>query len=183
MRRSSIPLQEIQPNIRGEHVTDFSIRPLNTSDKDWVGQFITEHWGAGNVVAHGVVYYPHDLPGFVAISDGKPVGLITYHIENDNCEIVTLDSVQPALGIGTALIEVVKYVTRYSGCRRLWLITTNDNLYALHFYQKRGFVLVAVHRNALDISRELKPEIPQLGIDGVPLRDEIELEMMLDDKK
>jgi hypothetical protein len=44
-------------------------------------------------------------------------------------------------------------------------------------------VLVAVHRNALDISRELKPEIPQLGIDGVPLRDEIELEMMLDDKK
>jgi GNAT superfamily N-acetyltransferase len=164
-------------------MADFSIRPLNTGDKDWVRQFIIEHWGADKVVAHGEIYYPHDLPGFVAISDEKPVGLITYHVETDNCEIVTLDSIQPALGIGTALIEVVKYVTRYFGCRRLWLITTNDNLHALRFYQKRGFVLVAVHRNALDLSRKLKPEIPQLGIDGVPLRDEIELEMMLDDNK
>ena len=164
-------------------MADFSIQPLNASDKDWVRQFIIEHWGADMVVAHGEIYYPHDLPGFVATSDEKPVGLITYHIEQDNCEIVTINSTQPALGVGTALIEVVKYVARYFGCRRLWLITTNDNLHALRFYQKRGFALVAVHRNALDLSRKLKPEIPQLGMNGVPLRDEIELEMMLDDKK
>jgi hypothetical protein len=50
---------------------------------------------------------------------------------------------------------------------------------ALRFYQKRGFVLVAVHRNALEQSRKLKPEIPLIGDDEIPLRDEIELEMML----
>jgi DNA-3-methyladenine glycosylase I len=75
---------------------------------------------------------------------------------------------------------VVKKVARQSGCRRLWLVTTNDNLNALRFYQKRGFALVAVHRNALEISRKLKPEIPLIGADGIPLRDEIELEITLD---
>jgi hypothetical protein len=60
------------------------------------------------------------------------------------------------------------------------LVTTNDNLNALRFYQKRGFVLVAVHRNALEVSRKLKPEIPLVGMDSIPLRDEIELEMMVD---
>ena len=49
----------------------------------------------------------------------------------------------------------------------------------MRFYQKRGFVLVAVHRNALAESRRLKPEIPLIGIDDIPLRDEIELEMEL----
>jgi hypothetical protein len=52
---------------------------------------------------------------------------------------------------------------------------------ALRFYQKRGFVLVALHRNALELSRKLKPEISLIGNAGIPLRDEIELEIMLDE--
>ena len=72
-------------------------------------------------------------------------------------------------------------VATASGCKQLWLITTNDNINALRFYQKRGFMLVAVHRNALELSRKLKPEIPMIGNDGIPLRDEIELEMILHD--
>ena len=161
-------------------MSNFYIRPLNSDDRDWVLQFITEHWGADMVIAHGVIYYPHDLPGFVAVQEGKRVGLVTYRIKGDSCEIVSLDSIRPSIGIGTALIEAVKEVARQSGCSRLWLITTNDNLNALRFYQKRGFVLVTVHRNALEISRKLKPEIPLIGADGIPLRDEIELEMPLD---
>jgi hypothetical protein len=69
----------------------------------------------------------------------------------------------------------------YANCKRL--ITTNDNLNALRFYQKRGLALVAVHRNALEESRRIKPEIPLIGSDGIPLRDEIELEIMLDGKQ
>lgn len=160
-------------------MSSFYIRPINSNDRDWVLQFITEHWGADMIVAHGVIYYPHTLPGFVAIQEEEKVGLVTYHIEGDNCEIVSLDSIRPSIGVGTALIEAVKEVACKSGCRRLWLITTNDNLNALRFYQKRGFVLVAVHRNALEISRKFKPEIPLIGADGIPLRDEIELEMIL----
>ena len=161
-------------------MSNFNIRPVDADDKDWIKQFIIGRWGAELVVAHGVVFYPHDLPGYVALQGEERVGLVTYHIEEGSCEIVTLDSIQPSIGVGTALIEGVKKVARQSGCRRLWLITTNDNLNALRFYQKRGFVLVAVHRNALEISRKLKPEIPLIGADGIPLRDEIELEMSLE---
>lgn len=158
---------------------NFNIRPVKPSDKDWVKQFITEHWGADMVVSRGVIHYPHNLPGFVAILNKKRVGLITYHIDKNSCEIVTFDSIQPSIGVGTALIEVVEKVARQSGCKRLWFITTNDNLNSLRFYQKRGFELVAVHKNALDESRKLKPEIPLTGIDGIALRDEIELEKIL----
>lgn len=156
------------------------IKPLNITDQEWVSQFILEHWGSNKVVSRGVIYFPQDLPGFVAIYDAEKVGLVTYNITGASCEIVTIDSIRPSSGVGTALIEAAKDTAIKSGCKRLWLITTNDNLNALRFYQKRGFVLVAVHRNALELSRRLKPEIPVVGDDGIPLRDEIELELMLD---
>ena len=93
--------------------------------------------------------------------------------------IAALDGLAQGQGIGTALLETVKQVALEAGCRRLWLIVTNDNLPALRFYQKRGFHLAAVYPNALEASRRLKPEIPLFGLDGIPLRDEIELELTL----
>ena len=85
----------------------------------------------------------------------------------------------PRVGAGTALIEAVAGAARAAGCARLWLITTNDNLRALRFYQRRGFRLAALHRDALARSRELKPSIAEIGLDGIPLRDELELELDL----
>jgi GNAT superfamily N-acetyltransferase len=160
---------------------DIITQPLNIADREWVSEFMLELWCSDKVVSRGVVYYPQDLPGFEAMYDGEKVGLVTYNVTGTSCEIVTINSIHPFAGVGTALIEAVKNVALQSGCERLWLITTNDNMNALRFYQKRGFVLVAVHRNALDISRKLKPEIPLIGNDGIPLRDEIELEMILND--
>ena len=160
---------------------DITIQPLNTADREWVSQFMLEHWGSNKVVSRGLVYYPQDLPGFVALHESEKVGLVTYNITGASCEIVTIDSIRPSSGVGSALIEAVRDIAINSGCKRLWLITTNDNMNALRFYQKRGFVLVAVHRNALEVSRRLKPEISLIGNDGIPLRDEIELEMILDD--
>jgi ribosomal protein S18 acetylase RimI-like enzyme len=157
----------------------FSIRPLTPADVNWVSRFILNHWGADFVVAHGVSYQPHTLPGFAAFEGDEPVGLLTYHIENGDCEVVTIDSVRSGQGIGSALIDAVQGAARRAGCKRLWLITTNDNLNALSFYQKRGFELVAVHRGAVNKSRELKPQISLIGEHGIPLRDEIELEMKL----
>ena len=156
-----------------------TIPPINIEDREWVSKFILELWGSNMVVSRGVVYYPQDLPGFVALHQSEKVGLVTYNITGASCEIVTIDSIRPSSGIGTALIETVRDIAIKSACKRLWLITTNDNMNALRFYQKRGFVLVVVHRNALELSRRLKPEIPQIGNDGIPLRDEIELEMLL----
>jgi hypothetical protein len=53
---------------------------------------------------------------------------------------------------------------------------------ALRFYHLRGFLLAAIYRNAIAASRKLKPEIPLQGIDGIPIRDEIELELLLEGK-
>jgi GNAT superfamily N-acetyltransferase len=159
---------------------DFTIHPIKDDDQEWGAQFIFEHWGSNRVVSRGVIHYPQNLPGFVALYKGEKVGLATYHIVDERCEIVTLNSIHPSSGVGTALIEAVRDIALKSGCKRLWLITTNDNMTALRFYQKRGFNLVAVHRNALELSRKMKPEIPFIGNDGIPLRDEIELEMILD---
>lgn len=109
----------------------------------------------------------------------KVAGFITYNIVEKSCEIVTINSYRERIGVGSALIEAVKQAALSEGCKRLWLITTNDNLHALRFYQKRGFELVAVYRNALAEARKLKPEIPLTGMDDIPLRDEIELELPL----
>ncbi len=162
-------------------MSNITILPINAGDREWVAQFIFEHWGSNKAISRGVVHFPQNLPGFVALYEGEKVGLVTYKILDESCELVTINSTHPSSVIGTALIEAVMDIAQKAGCKRLWLITTNDNMNALRFYQKRGFELVAIHRNALDISRRLKPEISLIGNDGIPLRDEIELEMMLDD--
>ena len=158
----------------------FEIRALNDGDREWVARLLTEHWASPRIVSRGRVCDGDRLPGFAAVRDGRPIGLATYRIEGGDCEIVTLNSLAERQGVGSALIDAVKGVARAASCRRLWLITTNDNVFALRFYQKRGFVLVAVHRGALaEARRRLKPEIPLVGLDGIPLRDEIELELTL----
>lgn len=134
-------------------------------------------------MSRGVVHDLVGYPGFVALENtdaGDRVGLLTYHIADDHCEITSLDSLRENVGVGSALIAAAQEVAQAAGCVRLWLITTNDNLRAIGFYQKRGFEMVAVHRRALDESRPLKPQIPLVGLHGIPLRDEIEFEVRFD---
>ncbi len=160
----------------------FRIRALETTDRNWVAHFLDEHWSSTKVVARGQSYYAHLLPGFTAElndapEDAPPAGLVTYTMEAGDCQIVTLNSLQPEEGIGTALVDSVVEVAKENGCGRVWLIVTNDNLPALRFFQKRAFELVAVHRDALAAARKLKPQIPLVGLHDIPLRDEIELEI------
>ncbi len=160
-------------------MADWAIRPIEPHERERIKAFIAGQWGAPTVVAHGVVYRPHELPGLLAEEEGQLIGLLAYHIEGDACEIVTIDAVVQGSGVGTALLEAVRKAAQAEGCRRLWLITTNDNLDALRFYQRRGFRLVALRPGAVSESRRLKPSIPQVGAYGIPLRDELELELTL----
>ncbi|HSK87077.1 MAG TPA: GNAT family N-acetyltransferase [Anaerolineales bacterium] len=154
-----------------------ALRRLTQDDLPRLRRFWIEHWGGEEMIAHGVVYRPEQLEGFV-VEDGKEwIGLLTFFIEADECEVTSLDSLHEGQGIGSRLIDKVIEEARARNCRRLFLITTNDNLNALGFYQKRGFALVAVHRGAVNESRKRKPTIPLVGMNGIPLRDEIELEM------
>ncbi len=150
----------------------FEIRPLREDERGWVRETIRDRWGSEVVVGHGVVYEPAALEGFVALERGRPVGLLTYVIEGDACEVVTIDAFDEGRGVGAALVDAVRGL----GSRRLWLVTTNDNERAQRFYERVGFRLVAVHEGAVARSRELKPEIPHVGARGTPIRDELEYE-------
>jgi ribosomal protein S18 acetylase RimI-like enzyme len=107
------------------------------------------------------------------------VGLATFEFANAECELVTLDAFHAGKGIGSALLGQVTQEAAKQGCRRLWLITTNDNLNAIRFYQRRGLRLVAVHRGAADEARRIKPTIPLIGDHGIRVHDELELELQL----
>lgn len=158
---------------------DYSVRPIHGSDRPALPALVRQLWGDALVVAHGAIYRPAELPGFIAESEGEIVGLATYHLADGACELVTLDSLRPRRGIGTELLDAVFRTARGHGCTRVWLITTNDNLHALGFYQRQGFVLVALHRDAVTAARALKPSIPLVSADGIPIRDELVLELRL----
>lgn len=159
---------------------EYTIKEADVEDREWIRRFLIFEWGAEIVVAHDIIYYPADLPGFVAIDkEGKQIGLITYRIDGDQCEIITMNSLREGMGVGTALIEKVKTKAINSGCRRLWLVTTNDNLTAIRYYQKRGFRIVKVHSNSMIRARKKKPEIPEIGHFDIPVQDELEFEMIL----
>lgn len=158
---------------------NLEIRPVRDEDQTWVRQVSIEHWSSEVVVTRGKVHLVEELAGFVALLSGERVGLLTYHVQDDSCEILTLNSLLEKQGIGTALLSAMEDEAAATGCSRLWLITTNDNLEALRFYQKRGFSIVAVYSDAIKESRRLKPEIPLTSEDGIPIRDEIELEKPL----
>jgi GNAT superfamily N-acetyltransferase len=115
-------------------------------------------------------------PSLLVEADAQLRGVLTYIVDGNQCEVLTLHAEPPGIGVGTALIEAIAIQAHAMGCRRLWLVTTNDNVAALRFYQRRGFILTALRAGAVDRSRAtLKPEIPRLGDHGIPLRDELEL--------
>jgi GNAT superfamily N-acetyltransferase len=157
-------------------------RPLEPADREQVAQAIVQFWGEDRMITRGKSFFPSQLPGFAAFQEGEMVGLATYAIQGQECELVTLNSLVPGRGIGRTLIDLVRGQAEQAGCQRLWLITTNDNTRALRFYQVYGFRLVALHPGAIEQSRQLKPGIPLTGLDGIPIRDEIELELRLDEK-
>lgn len=160
-------------------MTTVSVRPVGPDDHDFVGATLTASWGTTTVAAHGVRYDAATLPGLVAEVDGEPAGLLTYHVDGDEWEVVTINALAHGRGAGTALLRAIETAALEAGARRLWLITTNDNTRALQFYQRRGFDLAALHRDAVTRSRAtLKPSIP-LEVDGIAVRHELELERVL----
>jgi ribosomal protein S18 acetylase RimI-like enzyme len=155
------------------------LRRITENDLPRLRQMWKKNWGDEFMVVRGVVYRPDHLDGFIAYHGPDCVGEITYAINDGDCEVITLDSECEGQGLGTKLINAVVAEAQKQDCRRVFLITTNDNLNALGFYQKRGFELVKIHRGAVMESRKIKPSIPLIGMNNIPLRDEVELEIML----
>jgi GNAT superfamily N-acetyltransferase len=155
------------------------IRPVTSSDRPWVTETVAGCFGSARIVSRGVLHDCGGLPGLLAVEDATPCGVLLYAIGDDECEVVVLVSLVQRAGIAGGLLDAVQDVARDAGCRRLWLVTTNDNQPAIDFYRGRGWSLKAVHENAVTEARRVKPEIPRLGYDGVPIQDELEFELLL----
>jgi GNAT superfamily N-acetyltransferase len=151
------------------------VRPMGADDR----VLVTRYWG-DSVVRRGETIPIAGLPGFVGYLDGERAGLLTYAVRGDECEVVTLHSLREGLGVGRALMDAVREAAERAGCRRLWLVTTNDNIRALGFYQRWGLDLCTFRRGAVNESRRrLKPSIPERDARGVPIAHELELELVL----
>jgi GNAT superfamily N-acetyltransferase len=157
------------------------VRPLMEQSRAWAAKIEADSWGEGGVARLGELVDPTGLPGFIASLNGRRAGLVTYAVRGDECEVVTIRSVREGLGVGRALLDAVRDAAIEAGCRRLWLVTTNNNLRALGLYQRWGMDLVALHRDAVsDSRRRLKPAIPDRDANGIPIAHELELELRLD---
>ena len=157
----------------------FKIETITGKHRASIDRQIAESWGAPFVVSKGKLHDTRTNPGFAAIIDSTVAGYILYRISGNECEITVLESLREKQGIGSALVHAVIQGAKNSGCRRVWLVTTNDNTQAMRFYQRFGFTLKAAYINAMEASRKLKPQIPLTGNDGIPIMHELEFEMSI----
>jgi len=155
-------------------------RELVIDDRAWAERLVSERFASSRIVSRGILHDARNLPGLIAESEGTPVGLLQYQVVGEQFEVVVLIAVRPRQGVGRFLLRAAESIARAHGCRRLWLITTNDNRAAVSFYRAIGWRQAALHRGAVRKSRRLKPEIPELAPDGTPIEDEIEFELLLE---
>src|SRR5262245_21216222 len=107
------------------------VRRLTSADLPRLRQFWIEHWDSEYIVSRGQIYRPQQLEGFVVEDDSEWLGLLTLFINDDECEVTSIDSLHEGQGIGTMLLNRAVEEAHKRDCRRIFLITTNDNLNAL----------------------------------------------------
>ncbi|HEX5501318.1 MAG TPA: GNAT family N-acetyltransferase [Thermomicrobiales bacterium] len=147
----------------------------DAADRAWLARLWQDEWDGETMVGGGRTHRLDRLAALLAWDGAARAGAATYAVAGDDCELVSINATPAGRGIGSALLAAVEAAARAAGCRRVRLVTTNDNLDALRFYQRRGYRLVALRPGAVDEARRLKPAIPAVGAHGIPLRDELEL--------
>jgi len=160
-------------------MTRVRVRRYTASDEAWAEDLLARRMGGRWQARRGELIDLLSLAGFVAEDDAeRRVGIVCYQRHGNECELAGIVAEYRQGGVGTALVEAL--VVEAADCVRIWLVTTNDNLDALRFYQRRGFVLAALRPGGVDASRrDLKPGISLVGEYGIPLRDELELGLLL----
>ena len=147
---------------------------------DEVERIAVNSWGGIQVAVHRELFDLRKLPCYIALSaEQELLGYCYYRFSDNECEIMAIESIKPNCGVGSSLIKAVIDKATGERCRRVNLSTTNDNARAFRFYQRRGFTINAFRLNELEYARKLKPTIPLLGEDDIPLLHEIEFELVL----
>ena len=157
-----------------------NIRPVSPQDRPWLAETIGTAFGSVRLVSNEhLIEDASLLDGYVAEVDGRAVGCALVNEVDGDTELVGLVSTYRGAGVGTALLEAVVERGRQDGWKRLWLVTSNDNTEAIRLYQRAGWDWVDFRRDAITRSRAVKPEIPDTGNHGIPIRHEILFEAPL----
>jgi ribosomal protein S18 acetylase RimI-like enzyme len=151
------------------------VRRLQEGEHEWLRDILRARWPHELLVGRGRVREVSEISALVAVQGGERVGLLTYVIERDAAELVTLDALRPGLGVGASLIEALAELAHGAGARRIVAMVTNDNVRGIRYYQLHGFRMCELRAGAIDEVRGRKPWIPATGQDDIPIRDEIEL--------
>jgi len=156
-----------------------TIRPATPADRPSIAELAEYFWGELEVECFDRIYQVDALPAYVACEGGKIVGVASYALEDEGktVNLVLLNVLPRGQGRGAAreLIAAVTHVGRTEGAARIVVATTNDDLPALNLYQRFGFTItnVLVGR-LLEHHGRVEP-----GFAGIPVRDEIRMELRL----
>ena len=151
------------------------IRPASPADRGVLEAFARYFWNEVTMDCFGKAYDMLQLPSLLLCEDDEVIGCLTYSedFEDDALTIVMLN-IYPGhngCGGGRALVAAADGIARERGIGRLRVATSNDNVVALYFYQRLGFVLAGMVLNVIH------EDIREFG--GIPVRDEIQLERPL----
>lgn len=159
------------------------VRDPREFERAWIAEKLQGWWGSTLIVSADGCWETTRLPVLVAAGQDDLAGVATFEISETAVHLITLNAVEAGGGAGSALLAGVAAQAKAAGCERLWLTTTNDNLDALRFYQRRGLRISAVHPGGVDAARAIKPTIPLVGDYGIAIHDELELELRLDSRR
>lgn len=152
------------------------VREMTGGERDAVMQLFERDFGDTHIVAFGEVMDLKGAPALVAEMNGDMAGALAYRAVDTALHIIALatDPMWQRSGVGGYLLAEAELLARRLRLERLAVSTTNDNLPALYFYQRRGYRLSEAVPNG--VSRYVAEHA---GFGGIPVRDEIRLEKYL----
>ncbi|SFT04020.1 Acetyltransferase (GNAT) family protein [Paenibacillus sp. BC26] len=159
--------------VNGEAIEILS--PATSEDRDWLKALWVNEYGGDFVISRGKEHNLRDVEAFIAWRDGVRVGAASYRLTNGECELTNIHAIIRGKGIERKMLTFVEEIAKQAGSHHIWLVTTNDNVDAMRFYQRLGYRIIAVHPGAIDEVRKRKPAVPLVGFYGIPMLDEIEL--------
>lgn len=155
------------------------IREGEERDRPGITALFERDFGYTNIVSFGEEVVLAGAPALVAWMKGELAGALAYRLRPDTLLILALatDPMWQRSGVGGHLVAESEALARGRGLGSLRVSTTNDNLPALYFYQRRGFVVTEVVPGGL--LGHIKGTAA-VGFGGIPLRDEIRMERRLE---
>ncbi len=116
------------------------LRPyVEPKDRSWLEERISGGYGAGHLQARrGELIDVLTGDGLVAEGGDGPIGVVLWRVDRDgSTELTYLWAFAPGQGIGSTLVRRMLEAVSLP----IWVVTTNDNIDALRFYQRLGFRL------------------------------------------